>query len=187
MTTNQPTARQELLDELLTGEDPSAPEYPDAFARLDGLVVNHTIEVRNQTLAEAADIASNEGMRLEAEVGIEPARGARVAAAHIRRATSAGQAALLAEQLADTTSTGMTVRQPNPREALEILLPDFMVGAERTRLLDNYRDQVREEVAAEIDAAAERTLTEYPDAPAMSARVLGLRAAARIARAVQKG
>ncbi|MFF0295577.1 hypothetical protein ACFYST_06200 [Kitasatospora sp. NPDC004614] len=32
MTTNQPTARQELLDELLTGEDPSAPEYPDAPA-----------------------------------------------------------------------------------------------------------------------------------------------------------
>lgn len=41
---------------------------------------------RAETLAEAADIASAEGMRLELEIGLEQARGARSAAARIRRA-----------------------------------------------------------------------------------------------------
>jgi hypothetical protein len=41
---------------------------------------------------------------------------------------------------------------------------------------------VREQVACEIDAAADHTLAEYPDVPAMKVRVIGQRAAARIAR-----
>ncbi|OKJ06809.1 hypothetical protein [Kitasatospora sp. CB01950] len=110
----------------------------------------------------------------------------------------------------------MTTDQPTARQTLFAALTDppeqdaDIIGLpddQAHQLLDAYRDQVldeiwrgvnadiigqhraqvREEVAAEIDAAADRTVAEYPDEPAMSVRVLGLRAAARIARAVQEG
>lgn len=44
------TARDALLAELLAGEDPAAEEYPDAVARLEGLVDAAIAEgIRNTT------------------------------------------------------------------------------------------------------------------------------------------
>lgn len=75
-----------------------------------------------------------------------------------------------------------------PRQQIERAFHvSFKTPEQATALLDAYRAQVREELAAEIDAAAERNLAEHPDEFAMSARRLGLRAAARIARASQEG
>jgi hypothetical protein len=43
-------ARDRLLAELLAGEDPTAEEYPDAMARLEGLVDDAIAEgIRNAT------------------------------------------------------------------------------------------------------------------------------------------
>ncbi|WP_033356005.1 hypothetical protein [Kitasatospora aureofaciens] len=58
--------------------------------------------------------------------------------------------------------------------------PDAKARIER--LVDAHAAEVREQVATEIDTAVEQNLAEYPDEPAMSARRLGLAAAARIAR-----
>lgn len=44
-----------LLAELLAGEDPDSPEYPDCRARLEGLIADRDTEVHDQVLAEAAD------------------------------------------------------------------------------------------------------------------------------------
>ncbi|MFB8242023.1 hypothetical protein ACFC58_36360 [Kitasatospora purpeofusca] len=43
--TTSPPARAALLAELLDGEDPAAPEYADARARLEGLLDAHRAEV----------------------------------------------------------------------------------------------------------------------------------------------
>jgi hypothetical protein len=58
----------------------------------------------------------------------------------------------------------------------------FKLPEEAAKLLDAYAAEVREQVAAEIDAAVERNLAEHPDEPAMFARRLGLQQAARHAR-----
>ncbi|MFD0408606.1 hypothetical protein [Kitasatospora sp. NPDC127116] len=54
--TTQP-ARDLLLAELLHGEDPTAPEYADARARLDGLITDHRAEVIAQfSQTDARDV-----------------------------------------------------------------------------------------------------------------------------------
>ncbi|MFB7910247.1 hypothetical protein ACFC1T_27815, partial [Kitasatospora sp. NPDC056076] len=50
MTTQ--TARDALLAELITGEDPASPEYADAKARVERLLDDHATEVREQVAAE---------------------------------------------------------------------------------------------------------------------------------------
>ncbi|MFF9643663.1 hypothetical protein [Kitasatospora aureofaciens] len=63
----------------------------------------------------------------------------------------------------------------------------FKLPEQAAELLDAYRAEVREELAAEIDAAIKQNLAEHPNEPAMSARRLGLAAAARIARDAARG
>jgi hypothetical protein len=58
----------------------------------------------------------------------------------------------------------------------------FKLPEQAAALLDAYAAEVREQVAAEIDAAYMRNRKEHPEEPAMFARRLGLSQAARIAR-----
>jgi hypothetical protein len=58
----------------------------------------------------------------------------------------------------------------------------FKLPEQAAELLDAYRAEIREQVAAEIDAACDRNREEHPGIPAMRARRLGLQQAARIAR-----
>lgn len=78
--------RPETLSALTFADQRHYPEHLRDFHCPAAVPLYLPADHRDHVLTEAADIASEEGMRLELEFGIEPARGARCAAARIRRA-----------------------------------------------------------------------------------------------------